>query len=215
MRKILRAASCLLPDGWNSSGSFFGIAALAGIAIVVRTGQWWMLLVGAACLVAAWFYTGGKRPYGYAGLGELFVFVFFGLVATVGTTFVQSGDVPQEAWFAAVAAGLLACAVLLANNLRDIDQDRVAGKRTLTVRIGKRATQIVFTVFVLVPFAIVILLAQVYPLAWLALLALIPAACAILIVWTYRAAPELVVALSLTSVTSLALAGFLCWAFVG
>jgi len=195
--------------------AFFGIAAIAGIAIVVRTGHWWMLLVGAACIVAAWFYTGGKRPYGYAGLGELFVFVFFGLVATVGTTFVQAGFVPQEAWFAGVAAGLLACAVLLANNLRDIDQDRIAGKRTLTVRIGKRATQIVFTVFVVVPFLIVTLLAQVYPIAWLGLLALIPAACAILIVWTYRAPRELVIALSLTSVTSLGYAGLLCWAFVG
>jgi 1,4-dihydroxy-2-naphthoate octaprenyltransferase len=197
------------------AGVFFAIAAGAGISIVIRTGYWWMLLIGAACLVAAWFYTGGKRPYGYAGLGELFVFVFFGLVATVGATFVQAGYIPQEAWLGGVAAGLLACAVLLANNLRDIDQDRIAGKRTLTVRIGKRATQILFTVLVLVPFVIVILLAQVYPLAWLALIGLIPAACAILIVWTYRAPRELVVALSLTSVTSLALAGFLCWAFVG
>lgn len=195
--------------------AFFGIAAVAGVAIVIRTGHWWMLLVGAACLVAAWFYTGGKRPYGYAGLGEIFVFVFFGLVATVGTTFVQAGYVPDEAWLGGVAAGLLACAVLLANNLRDIDQDRLVGKRTLTVRIGKRATQVLFTLLVLVPFAIAILLAQFYPLAWLSLVALIPAACAILIVWTYRAPRELVVALSLTSVTSLALAGFLCWAFVG
>lgn len=194
--------------------AFFGIAAVAGLAIVIRTGHWWMLLVGAACLVAAWFYTGGKHPYGYAGLGELFVFVFFGLVATVGTTFVQAGSVPQEAWFGGVATGLLACAVLLANNLRDIDQDRLAGKRTLTVRIGKRATQIVFTVFVVGAFAIVAFLALFYPLAWIALLALIPGACAILIVWTYRAPRELVVALSLTSLTSLALAGLLCWAFV-
>ncbi|HYP73786.1 MAG TPA: 1,4-dihydroxy-2-naphthoate polyprenyltransferase, partial [Microbacterium sp.] len=195
--------------------AFFAVAALAGLAIVVRTGHWWMILVGAVCIVAAWFYTGGKRPYGYAGLGELFVFVFFGLVATVGTTFVQAGTVPQEAWFGGVAAGLLACAVLLANNLRDIDQDRLVGKRTLTVRIGRRATQVVFTVFVLAPFVIVALLAQVYPLAWLGLIALIPAACAILIVWTYRAARELVVALGLTSLTSLMVAGFLCWAFVG
>lgn len=194
--------------------AFFAIAAVAGVAIVVRTGHWWMLLIGAACLVAAWFYTGGKRPYGYAGLGELFVFVFFGLVATVGTTFVQAGTVPQEAWFGGVAAGLLACAVLLANNLRDIDQDRLAGKRTLTVRIGRRATQVLFSVLVLVPFAIAVFLAQFYPIAWLSLLALIPAACAILIVWTYRAPRELVVALSLTSLTSLGLAGFLCWAFV-
>lgn len=194
---------------------FFGIAAAAGLAIVVRTGHWWMVLIGAACLVAAWFYTGGKRPYGYAGLGELFVFVFFGLVATVGTTFVQAGTVPQESWFGAVIAGLLACAVLLANNLRDIDQDRVVGKRTLTVRIGRRATQVLFTVLVLGAFAIVAVLAVFYPLAWLALLALIPAACAVLIVWTYRAPRELVVALGLTSLTSLAVAVLLFWAFTG
>ncbi|PZU47596.1 MAG: 1,4-dihydroxy-2-naphthoate polyprenyltransferase [Microbacterium sp.] len=194
---------------------FFAIAAAAGIALVVRTGHWWMLLVGAACILAAWFYTGGKRPYGYAGLGELFVFVFFGLVATVGTTYVQAPSIPDEAWFGGIAAGLLACAVLLANNLRDIDQDRLAGKRTLTVLIGRRATQVLFTVFVLAPFAILVVLAQFYPLAWIGLVVLIPAACAILIVWTYRAPRELVVALTLTSLTSLAYAGFLCWAFVG
>lgn len=194
---------------------FFGIAALAGLAIVVRTGHWWMLLIGAACIVAAWFYTGGKRPYGYAGLGEVFVFVFFGLVATIGTAFVQSGVVPDEAWLGGTVAGLLACGVLLANNLRDIDQDRIVGKRTLTVRIGRRATQVLYTVLVLVAFAIVVLLAQFYPLAWLGLLALIPAAAAILIVWTYRQPRELVVALALTSVTSLALGALLLWAFVG
>ena len=192
---------------------FFGVAAIAGIAIVIRTQHWWMLAVGAVCIVAAWFYTGGKRPYGYAGLGELFVFVFFGLVATVGTTFVQVGVVPQESWFGAVAAGLLACAVLLANNLRDIDQDRLAGKRTLTVRIGKRATQALFTVFLLVPFAISAYLALFYPIAWLTMLALIPAAAAILIVWTYRAPRELVVALGVTSLTSVAYGALLMWAF--
>ncbi|GEP48772.1 1,4-dihydroxy-2-naphthoate polyprenyltransferase [Microbacterium saccharophilum] len=195
--------------------AFFALAAIAGLAIVIRTQHWWMLLIGAACIVAAWFYTGGKRPYGYAGLGELFVFVFFGLVATIGTTFVQVGIVPQEAWFGAVAAGMLACAVLLANNLRDIDQDRVAGKRTLTVRIGKRATQVLYTVLVLLPFGIAAVLALVYPIAWLTLLALIPAAAAILIVWTYRLPRELVVALALTSLTSVAVGGFLFWAFAG
>lgn len=195
--------------------AFFGLAAIAGLGIVVRTQQWWMIAVGVVCIVAAWFYTGGKRPYGYAGLGELFVFVFFGLVATVGTTFVQIGTVPQESWFGAVIAGLLACAVLLANNLRDIDQDRLAGKRTLTVRIGRRATQVLFTALVVIAFALVAILAVFYPLAWLAMLALIPAACAVLIVWTYRAPRELVVALGLTSLTSLALSLLLYWAFTG
>ncbi len=193
----------------------FGLAALAGLALVIRTGHWWLVLVGVACVVAAWFYTGGKRPYGYAGFGELFVFVFFGLVATAGTTFIQVGTVTQESWFGAVAAGLLACAVLLANNLRDIEPDAKAGKRTLSVRIGKRWTQVLFTVFVLVPFLIAAYLALFYPIAWLTLLALLGALPAILIVWTYRQPRELVVALSVTSITSLAYGALLCWAFVG
>jgi 1,4-dihydroxy-2-naphthoate polyprenyltransferase len=194
---------------------FFGVAAVAGLALTIRSQQWWFLVVGALCIVAAWFYTGGKRPYGYAGLGELFVFVFFGLVATLGTTWVQVQSLPQEAWFGAVAAGLLACAVLLANNLRDIDQDREAGKRTLTVLIGRRATQVLFTVFVLAPFAIAAFLALFYPIAWLALLVLLLALPAILIVWTYRAPRELVIALALTSLASVAYGAFLLWAFIG
>lgn len=195
--------------------AFFAIAGLAGLALVIRSGQYWLLALGAVAILAAWFYTGGKRPYGYYGLGELFVFVFFGLVATVGTTYVQVLSVPQEAWFGAVAAGLLACAVLLANNLRDIDQDRTAGKRTLTVLIGRRATQWLFSVFVIVPFLIAALIALFYPIAWLTLLALLAAAPAILIVWTYRVPKELLVALALTSLTSIAYGAFLFWAFIG
>ena len=194
---------------------FFAIAAVAGLALVIRTQQWWLLLVGAACILAAWFYTGGKKPYGYYGLGELFVFVFFGLVATAGTTFVQVLAVPQEAWFGGVGAGLLACAVLLVNNLRDIEQDRAAGKRTLTVLIGRRGTRILFTVFVLAPFAIAAYLALFFPIAWLTMLALLAAIPAILIVWTYRLPRELVVALSITSLTSVAYGAFLMWAFIG
>ncbi|KQZ85008.1 1,4-dihydroxy-2-naphthoate octaprenyltransferase [Microbacterium sp. Root166] len=194
---------------------FFAISAVAGLAISIRTQQWWFLAVGAVCILAAWFYTGGKRPYGYYGLGEVFVFVFFGLVATLGTTWVQAFSLPQEAWFGAVAAGLLACAVLLANNLRDIDQDRASGKRTLTVLIGRTATRWLFTIFVLLAFAIAAFLALVYPIAWLTLLVLLAALPAILIVWTYRDPRELVVALGLTSLTSVAYGAILAWAFVG
>lgn len=194
--------------------AFFALAGIAGLVLVVRTQQWWMLLVGVVCIVAAWFYTGGKRPYGYYALGELFVFVFFGLVATLGTTWIQVQSLPQEAWFGAVAAGLLACAVLLANNLRDIDQDRAAGKRTLSVVIGRRATQTLFTVFVLAPFAISAFLALVYPVAWLTLFALLAALPSILIVWTYRAPRELVTALALTSLTSIGYGALLFWAFI-
>ena len=194
---------------------FFAIAAVAGLAITVRTQQWWLIAVGAVCIVAAWFYTGGKRPYGYAGLGELFVFVFFGLVATLGATWVQVLARPQEAWAGAVGAGLIACAVLLANNLRDINQDRAAGKRTLTVLIGRTATRWAFTLLLVLAFAIAIWLALFYPVAWLTLLALLAAIPAILIVWTYREPRELVVALALTSLISLAYGGFLFWAFAG
>lgn len=195
--------------------AFFAIAALAGLAITIRTQQWWLIAVGAVAILAAWFYTGGKRPYGYYGLGELFVFVFFGLVATLGTTWVQALTLPQEAWFGAVGAGLLACAVLLANNLRDIDQDRAARKRTLTVLIGRTATRWLFTLFVLAPFGIAVFLALFYPIAWLTLFALLAGLPAILIVWTYRQPRELVVALGLTSLTSVAFGAFLLWAFIG
>lgn len=194
---------------------FFALAAAVGVAIVIRTEQWWMLAVGAACIVAAWFYTGGKRPYGYNALGEVFVFIFFGLVATLGTTWVQIFELPQQAWLGAIAAGLFACAVLLANNLRDIDQDRVVGKRTLTVLIGKRPTQALFTLFVIVPFGILVLIALLYPIAWIGLLALLAGLPAILIVWTYRQAKELVTALALTSLTALLYAGAFFWALTG
>src|SRR5690606_8911772 len=130
------------------------------------------------------FYTGGKRPYGYHALGEVFVFIFFGLVATLATTWVQAFALPDEAWLGAIAVGLFACAVLLSNNLRDIDQDRAAGKRTLTVRIGKRATQVLYTLFVLAPFVISSFLALFHPIAWLALLALLAGLPAIVIVWS-------------------------------
>lgn len=194
---------------------FFALAAAVGIAIVVRTEQWWMLAIGAACIIAAWFYTGGKRPYGYNALGEVFVFIFFGLVATLGTTWVQVFALPQQAWLGAVAAGLFACAVLLANNLRDIDQDRLVGKRTLTVLIGARATRVLFTLFVLVPFGILVVIALLYPIAWIGLLALLAGLPAILIVWTYRQPKELVIALALTSLTALLYAGAMFWALAG
>jgi len=117
----------------------FGVAAVVGLGLAWAT-SWWILLVGAACLLAGWFYTGGPRPYGYAGLGEVFVFVFFGLVATVGTFYVQTLRLDAwPVWMAAGLVGLLATALLLANNLRDIATDRETGKRTLAVRVGRRA----------------------------------------------------------------------------
>lgn len=128
----------------------FGLAALAGLGLVVLTAAWWLVAVGAACILAAWYYTGGRRPYGYAGLGEAFVFVFFGLVATCGTTFVQLLGVPMAAVWAGVATGALACAILVANNLRDVGGDVAVGKRTLAVRLGESRTRWFYVVCVVV-----------------------------------------------------------------
>jgi len=150
----------------------FGVAAVAGTVLVALSGHWWLLAVGAAAVVAAWTYTGGPRPYGYAGLGEVFVFVFFGLVATLGTTYTQAGRLSGPAWAGAVAIGSLACAILVANNLRDVPTDAVAGKRTLAVRIGAPATRWLFVALLVVPFVLAAATARTAPGALAALLAL-------------------------------------------
>jgi 1,4-dihydroxy-2-naphthoate octaprenyltransferase len=147
----------------------FAVAAVAGTALVALSGAWWLLLVGAAAVVAAWTYTGGPRPYGYAGLGEVFVFVFFGLVATLGTTYTQAGRVDGAAVAGAVGVGALACAILVVNNLRDVPTDAVAGKRTLAVRLGEPATRRLYTALVALPFVLVLALAPGRPAALLAL----------------------------------------------
>lgn len=121
-----------------------GVGALLGLWLVALSGQWWLAAVGAAAIAAAWFYTGGRRPYGYLGLGELGVFAFFGLVATVGTTYTQALAVPWPAWVGACGVGLFACALLMANNLRDLPGDALAGKRTLAVRLGERRSRRLF-----------------------------------------------------------------------
>lgn len=131
-------ASLLAPAKQVRFAAFaaFGVGALLGLWLVALSGQWWLLAVGLACVAAGWFYTGGSRPYGYLGLGEVFVFVFFGLVATIGTTYTQVGRVTWPSVVGAVAIGLVACAILMVNNIRDIPTDVVAGKRTLAVRLG-------------------------------------------------------------------------------
>jgi 1,4-dihydroxy-2-naphthoate octaprenyltransferase len=182
---------------------FFGIAAIAGLVLVVLSQQWWLIAVGAVAIVAAWFYTGGKRPYGYLGLGEVMVFVFFGLVATAGTMFVQVLTVNLEAWLTGVALGLIACAVLMVNNIRDLKQDKLVGKRTLAVLIGPLASKVLFCVFLLVPFLIVGFFALFYPIAWFVLFALLLALPACLITVTAKTAPELILALKLTSFVGL------------
>jgi 1,4-dihydroxy-2-naphthoate octaprenyltransferase len=138
----------------------FGVAAVAGLVLAATTA-WWLVAVGLLSVLAAWFYTGGSKPYGYLGLGEVMVFVFFGLVAVIGTTYVQTETWEWAALWAAVGIGALACAILVANNLRDIPTDTVAGKRTLAVVLGDRRTRLLYGVLVLVAAVAVVLVALV------------------------------------------------------
>ncbi|GIH91893.1 1,4-dihydroxy-2-naphthoate polyprenyltransferase [Planobispora siamensis] len=149
----------------------FLAAAVAGLVLVVVTRAWWMLLVGAASIAAAWFYTGGSRPYGYRALGEVSVFVFFGLVAVAGTTFVQLEWLPWIAVAAAVPVGLLACAMLVINNLRDIVTDGPAGKRTMAVVLGDARTRTLYALCLILPLVISLVLAVWQPFAALGVLA--------------------------------------------
>ena len=132
------------------------VAGLAGLALAAVT-TWWLVPIGALAMVALWLYSGGPRPYADLGLGELMVFVFFGVMATAGSAYVQAETVPAAAWWAAVPVGLLAVAILVANNLRDIPTDAVAGKRTLAVRLGERRTRRFYRLCVVVAFGAVAL----------------------------------------------------------
>ena len=114
----------------------FAVAAVAGLILAAAT-SWWLIAIGAAAILSAWGYTGGPKPYGYLGLGELFVFIFFGLVATLGTVYIQIGTIPGHAWLAATAVGFASVALLEANNIRDVTGDTAAGKKTLAVRLGR------------------------------------------------------------------------------
>ncbi|WP_375400782.1 1,4-dihydroxy-2-naphthoate polyprenyltransferase [uncultured Amnibacterium sp.] len=181
----------------------FALAAVAGLVIVVVTQFWWLLAIGAVAIAAAWFYTGGRRPYGYAGLGEIAVFVFFGLVATCGTTFVLLGELDSEALLCGVAIGCIACAALVVNNLRDLEHDAKAGKRTLSVRIGATGSRVLYGVLMLVPFLLLLFLCLFYTTPSLVFLAVLLAAPAVLITSTAKTAKELVLALSLTGLTGL------------
>lgn len=142
-------ASGVVPPGTVKRIAFawFGLAAAAGLALVAVSGVWWLLAAGAAAIVAAWFYTGGKTPYGYLGLGEVVVFIFFGLMATWGTTYTQTLDLSLASALAGVSMGFVACALLMINNIRDIPTDTASGKRTLAVRIGEGAARWVYAVF--------------------------------------------------------------------
>ena len=183
---------------------FFALAAFSGLVIVLLTAQWWLILIGVLAILAAWYYTGGKDPYGYAGLGELSVFIFFGPVATVGTSFAQTLVFQPDALIAGIGLGLFAAAVLVTNNIRDIETDKQAGKRTLAVFMGSKASKVFYLVLIWIPMVITLPFVVIYPatiISWLVLLLVIPLS---LLVPTAKKPKELITGLKLTSYASVA-----------
>jgi 1,4-dihydroxy-2-naphthoate polyprenyltransferase len=159
---------------WAAFGAF-GLAMLVGLVLVVITQAWWLVLVGLGCVLSAWGYTGGKNPYGYMGLGDVFVFVFFGLVATLGTTYTQAAQVSLPAVIGAIGTGLIACALLMANNVRDIPTDTVAGKKTLAVRLGDKHARESYVLMLALAILLVVVLAPTKP--WMLIVLLLIPAC--------------------------------------
>lgn len=153
----------------------FAIGALLGLVLVAISGHWWLIGVGALSIAAGWFYTGGRRPYGYRGLGEVGVFVFFGLVAVLGTTYTQTDRITWPAVLGAIGVGSLACALLMVNNLRDLPTDVLHGKRTLAVRLGEHRSRRVYAALVAVAVVAGLACALVAPWSVLVLVVAVPA----------------------------------------
>lgn len=190
----------------NAAFLFFGIAALAGGVVIAVSGLWWLVVVGVLALIAAWFYTGGKNPYGYRGFGEGVAFLFFGVVATVGTAAVMVGEIPGETWFTGSAAGFFAAAVLLVNNIRDRETDAAAGKKTLAVRLGDKASRWFLVVMLLMPYVILALLSLLFQAAVFVFFTGIITAVVIVIVLTAKKPQELITALGLISLNAVVFA---------
>ena len=200
----LTASGLALPEDVKRAAFItFGLAMLAGLGIVVLSGQWWLIAVGAACVLAAWYYTGGNSPYGYSGLGEVAVFIFFGLVATVGTNFVQTGFIDPLAVLLGSSLGLYASAVLLVNNIRDLETDRASGKRTLAVKLGEKPSKTLFLLLLWLPVLINLLLVLIYPATLLGMLNLLLLLPVTLIILESKNPGELITALKLTSLAGL------------
>jgi 1,4-dihydroxy-2-naphthoate polyprenyltransferase len=176
----------------------FAVAGVFGLVLAART-SWWLLAVGVVCMAAGWTYTGGPKPYGYLGLGEVFVFVFFGLVATAGTVFVIVEQVTRLALVSGAVAGFLAVALLMVNNIRDIDNDRTSGKVTLAVRLGPRRARSAYSLMFVAAAVAMVVAAFDEPLAALGLVGLLAALPAISTVRAARSTADLVRALGMTA----------------
>ena len=183
---------------------FFAVASAAGLWLAGRT-SWWLVAIGVSAVLAGWLYTGGPKPYGYYGFGELFVFLYFGLVSTVGTAYCQHLFIPTRAWWLGVATGFMACALLEANNLRDVEGDRAVGKKTLAARLGRRRASWLYVVCVL-GVALGALLARQVVVAVVALAVYAPA---LRFVFSPRSGRELLVLLKYSARAQLQLGALL------
>jgi 1,4-dihydroxy-2-naphthoate octaprenyltransferase len=186
----------------------FAVACVAGLVLAAVT-TWWLLLLGAAAVAAAWFYTGGSRPYGYRAFGEISVFLFFGLAAVAGTAYVQMDRMPWLALAAAAPVGLLACALLVINNLRDIPTDTVTGKRTLAVVLGDHRTRLLYAACIVIPFCVALVMAAAVPLSLLVVAAVPFALAPLRLVRRGASGPGLVTALGQTGRLQLAFGALL------
>lgn len=194
------------------AGIFFVLAAFSGLALSVITGCYWLLVIGAIAIAAGYFYSGGKRPYGYYGLGELVVFLFFGLVATMGTEYILSADLSSYSLWSGCGIGALACAVLMVNNIRDRETDKQAGKKTLAVLLGQRFAKVLYIFFIVLAYAVLVAFSLLFPKALLVFFTALIAVPAMLIVATAKTAQELILALKLTSFLSVVYGLGLAWA---
>ncbi|NUR93655.1 MAG: 1,4-dihydroxy-2-naphthoate polyprenyltransferase [Kribbellaceae bacterium] len=180
----------------------FGVGAALGIVLCATT-TWWLLVAGAASLLGAWFYTGGKKPYGYRALGEVSVFLFFGLVAVLGTTYVQAEKLHWTAVAGAVSVGAIACALLVANNLRDIPTDSVTGKRTLAVVLGAANSRRLYAALVVLAFLLAAISAIATPWTLLAFIAIPLAIKSTRVILSDAVGPALIPVLKNTGLTEL------------
>lgn len=187
----------------NAAFGCFGLAAAFGLILVILSSAWPLLLVGVAAIFAAWGYTGGKNPYGYRGLGDIYVFIFFGLVATLGTTFTQINQLTMASLWGAIGTGLIGCALLMANNVRDIPTDKEVGKITLAVRLGEHNARLSYVLMLAAAILLPLLATGDFPWMWLILITFIPAAAPSLLMLREQRLPKLVLVLKQTGIVNM------------
>ncbi|MDV2981365.1 1,4-dihydroxy-2-naphthoate polyprenyltransferase [Glutamicibacter nicotianae] len=187
----------------NAAFGCFGLAAVFGLVLVILSSAWPLLLVGVAAIFAAWGYTGGKNPYGYRGLGDIYVFIFFGLVATLGTTFTQINQLTMASLWGAIGTGLIGCALLMANNVRDIPTDKEVGKITLAVRLGEHNARLSYVLMLAIAILLPLLATGDFPWMWLILITFIPAAAPSLLMLREQRLPKLVLVLKQTGIVNM------------